>query len=87
MTGCSGYVTFETKKTKAKIVVAFSNPFSGTNKIGVGNSSKSRKVWDDMDDHYSYPKTASLSDRIRAKFKNSGGEPHVADVVISGGYN
>ena len=45
--GCSGYVTYRMYDTE--ITFAFSNPASGTNKLGVGTGGKS--VWDNMENH------------------------------------
>ncbi|MCF1458284.1 MAG: hypothetical protein LPH21_12230 [Shewanella sp.] len=46
--GCSGYVNYFWGG-KGIITFAFSNPFIGSNKVGVGVGGKS--VWDNMDDH------------------------------------
>jgi hypothetical protein len=45
--GCSGYVQY--KMSKTVVTFAFSNPFWGTNKLGVGTSGKA--VWDSIPDH------------------------------------
>ena len=45
--GCSGYVTYRMFDTD--ITIAFSNPVSGSNKLGVGTGGK--KVWEDMSNH------------------------------------
>ena len=47
LTGCSGYVTYQMIDTEFSI--AFSNPYMGTNKLGVGLDGKS--TWDDMSNH------------------------------------
>ena len=48
LVGCSGYVTYRMFDTE--ITIAFSNPFRGGNKLGVGTGGK--RVWDDMKSHY-----------------------------------
>lgn len=45
--GCSGYVTYE--MLSKEITIAFSNPSSGRNKLGVGTDGWS--VWDNMENH------------------------------------
>ena len=45
--GCSGYVTYRMCDTP--VTIAFSNPFVGVNKLGVGIGGK--KVWEEMGNH------------------------------------
>ena len=45
--GCSGYVTYD--MGGVDVTVAFSNPSSGSNKLGVGTNGKG--VWDGMNNH------------------------------------
>ena len=45
--GCSGYVTYRIGGTD--LTIAFSNPASGSNKMGVGLMV--REAWDGMNDH------------------------------------
>ena len=47
MAGCSGYVTYEMEGTD--VTIAFSNPSTGRNKLGVGVTGKS--VWEEMSSH------------------------------------
>ena len=47
LTGCSGYVTYRMIDTEFSI--AFSNPYIGTNKLGVGLDGQ--KTWDNMSNH------------------------------------
>ena len=47
MAGCSGYCTYSLNGTE--VTIAFSNPASGSNKLGVGIGGNS--VWDNMDNH------------------------------------
>lgn len=57
--GCSGYVTYE--MLGKEITIAFSNPSSGHNKLGVGTGGKI--VWDNMESHgyHTFPVNIDLS--------------------------
>ena len=61
MAGCSGYVTYKIFDTD--ITIAFSNPASGSNKLGVGAGGK--WVWDNMDKHGYKEFTEKIDSRDR----------------------
>ena len=47
MVGCSGYVTYDMNNTE--VTIAFENPYTGSNKLGVGTGGEN--VWKRMDKH------------------------------------
>ena len=82
--GCSGYVTYRMFDTN--ITIAFSNPFAGYNKLGVGTGGK--KVWDEMcsHDYDEFTVTVDASDKkTRLKFdcKCTGGSTNRCTVNIT----
>ena len=55
--GCSGYVQY--KMGKSVVTIAFSNPASGSNKLGCGTDGK--RAWDNMHSHDYNPFTFQIS--------------------------
>ena len=80
--GCSGYVNYIWKgKT---ITFAFSNPYYGTNKVGVGTGGKS--VWDNMGSHDYKPFTKKFTVdgvKLKAVASATGGNVNEAKIVLS----
>jgi hypothetical protein len=81
VTGCSGTVTYTINNTP--VTFGFSNPLSGTNKLGVGKDS--RKVWDGMQNHNYDPFDVQLrlgDVDVTFQCRCSGGTTNVATVKI-----
>lgn len=57
LAGCSGFISYT--MNAAVVTIAFSNPVSGSNKLGCGNGTKS--VWDNMDNHDYEPFTETFT--------------------------
>lgn len=83
LAGCSGFVTYE--MSCKEITIAFSNPSSGTNKLGVGTGGKI--VWDDMGNHdyHEFHKDIHLSDGSVLNFTChcTGGTTNDCDVKVT----
>ena len=81
--GCSGYVTYE--MLGREITIAFSNPSSGSNKLGVGTSGKS--VWDNMESHgyHEFPVNIDVSNGNTLMFtcQCTGGTTNSCDVKVT----
>ena len=81
--GCSGYVTYE--MLGMEITIAFSNPSSGHNKLGVGTSGKI--VWDNMENHdyKEFPVNIDLRDGSTLIFTChcTGGDTNSCDVKVT----
>ena len=80
--GCSGYVTYSMGGDA--VTIAFSNPSSGANKLGVGTDGKG--VWDDMGNHDYKPFVVQITiNDVRLNFncKCTGGSTNNATVDIS----
>ena len=81
LAGCSGTVTYTMNHTQ--VTFGFSNPSSGSNKLGVGTSG--RKVWDDMENHDYSPFNVSFSIgdiAVTCHCCCSGGRTNLATVNI-----
>ena len=81
-TGCSGYVNY--LWGGQPITFAFSNPFFGTNKLGVGTGGKS--VWDNMGDHdyKQFTENFTINDiKLKAVAMATAGGTNLAKVVLS----
>ena len=79
--GCSGMVTYVMNGTR--VTFAFSNPFIGMNKLGVGT--EGREVWDYMDCHDYSPFNVSFSIgdvNVTCNCRCSGGIANLAFVNI-----
>lgn len=82
--GCSGYVTYSMFDTN--ITIAFSNPFLGNNKLGVGTGGK--KVWEEMSNHdynvFTEDVNASGDNKAKIKFQCmcTGGRTNICSVNI-----
>ena len=82
LAGCSGTVTYKMNDTE--VTFGFSNPSSGTNKLGVGTSGQA--VWENMENHdYSEFDVVILVGvtPLRCHCKCSGGTTNVATVKIA----
>lgn len=88
LAGCSGYVTYNIgyDEMTADMTIAFSNPSSGKNKLGVG---KGKAVWDNMSDHGYKPFTEHFvlegRDRpvmIICNCQCTGGEVNQARILL-----
>ncbi len=82
MAGCSGYCTYN-MAGGTEVTIAFSNPVSGTNKLGVGTSGKT--VWDDMSNHDYDPFVEEFTANGKNYYANcqcSGGDVNSATVQI-----
>ena len=80
--GCSGYVEYKMGSTT--VAIAFSNPFPGTNKLGVG-SQDGTSVWNDMSNHNYRPFEVLLTiegKTVRANCSCTGGTVNEAKVEI-----
>lgn len=83
LAGCSGYINFE--KGGFYVTVAFSNPSSGENKLGVG-SGIGGSTWENMSSHDYDPFTVSFKSGRSALVANcrcTGGSVNEALVVFS----
>ena len=79
--GCSGTVTYVMNNTS--VTFGFSNPSSGSNKLGAGTTG--RKVWDDMGNHDYSPFDVSFSIgdvAVTCQCRCSGGKTNLATVKI-----
>ncbi|MCF1428653.1 MAG: hypothetical protein LPH19_12060 [Shewanella sp.] len=80
--GCSGYVNYTWHS--GMITIAFSNPYWGTNKVGVGTEGKS--VWEFMAKYGYKPYTKKFTvDGIKLKtvIKATAGDVNQATVVLT----
>jgi hypothetical protein len=80
-TGCSGFVSYTINGET--ITFAFSNPYAGENKVGVGVNGKS--VWDRMTSHYGRSATEYLTvggARLKVLYESTGGENNEAKITI-----
>ena len=81
--GCSGYVTYTMSGTD--VTIAFSNPASGSNKLGVGTNGKG--VWDNMSNHEYTPFVIEIvlsnGAALKCDCKCSGGNTNTAMVTIT----
>ena len=81
-TGCSGYVNYTLNG--GYITFAFSNPYYGTNKVGVGTGGKS--VWNNMGNHGYKPFTKKFTVdgvKLKAVASATGGTHNKATIVLS----
>lgn len=82
-TGCSGYVEYDLGGN-GNLTIAFSNPYAGKNKLGVGVGGKS--VWDNMDAHDYKPFVESIvlgGKEFTATCDCSGGDVNQAHVILN----
>ena len=81
--GCSGYVTYE--MLGKEITIAFSNPGTGTNKLGVGTDGKN--VWDNMENHDYQEFTVNINldngSVLVFTCKCTGGKTNSCDVKVT----
>lgn len=81
LAGCSGYVEYSINK--GTIAIAYSNPSSGSNKLGIGV--KGKDVWKYMSNHDYGPFTVDFEInklKFKAKLECSGGSVNKASVKI-----
>ena len=86
--GCSGYISYwiaipESNDILDRFSIAFSNPASGTNKLGVGIDGN--KVWNDMSNHDYKPFDIRISYpgySLLAKMLCTGGSTNRATVEL-----
>ncbi len=81
LTGCSGYVDYTLNM--GTVTIGFSNPYVGSNKVGIGTDGKG--VWDDMSSHDYGPfiKEFTIGDvHFKAELECSGGDVNEANVTI-----
>lgn len=77
----SGYAIFYSDEYDTGIILAFSNPDVGTNKIGgklcrgMPTIQEADRVWDTMDDHYGAEVCVSQLGQSRLYVKNNRGDP------------
>lgn len=81
-TGCSGYINY--RLDKGTVTIAFSNPYSGSNKVGCGSTGKA--VWEQMESHDYKPfeeqfETGGLT--VLAHEVATGGTVNQASVTLS----
>ncbi|MBL4762543.1 MAG: hypothetical protein JKY93_07585 [Gammaproteobacteria bacterium] len=80
--GCSGYINYTLNA--GTITVAFSNPASGSNKLGCGTGGKS--VWNDMESHDYNPFHEKLTinhESFTANESCTGGDVNQATVTLT----
>lgn len=81
LAGCSGWVKY--KLNGHSLCFAFSNPSSGSNKVGL---STSQKIWNSMDDHYTcmFKQAIELADNeyVISEIRSSSGKTNNAEFVI-----
>lgn len=81
-TGCSGYVDYTLNG--GTVTIAYSNPYWGKNKLGIGTDEK--KVWDNMSDHDYGPFSKDFtinSIKFKANMQCSGGDVNNANVNLN----